>query len=246
MLQKVEGDMTCAVCGGFNYTPCSVCHGSKKIWRSRSDVGDDEMGVYIGNKYHSSFNEELMTCLKCTKCDANGLVRCTMCDEKEEDAVEIVRVNNNTHRSNNNRGTRSTIAENNVTNGGWIVEEVAERSSGNMEKPLNGKIHDYLNGQQDVYFNGREDGYSNGKIDGDSNGKIEWNSKKQPYIEYDNNSVFDIELPTQTKRGFTKINLKETSSTNSQKRHFAKRSDERRYTNGNLMNGNENISDSEA
>jgi glutaredoxin domain-containing cysteine-rich protein 1 len=61
--QMASSTTSCPRCGGFRYTPCSNCHGSKKSRRN-------------------NFTQEFCA-LRCTVCDDNGLVMCDLCSNHE-------------------------------------------------------------------------------------------------------------------------------------------------------------------
>ncbi|XP_064609007.1 glutaredoxin domain-containing cysteine-rich protein CG31559-like [Liolophura sinensis] len=62
---KVTLSSSCALCGGYRFIPCGVCHGSKK------------------SVHRNNFTAEFCA-LRCMHCDDNGLVRCTDCLEQQE------------------------------------------------------------------------------------------------------------------------------------------------------------------
>ncbi|ESN92559.1 hypothetical protein HELRODRAFT_126000, partial [Helobdella robusta] len=69
--KKVEDDMTCGGCGGYKYTPCYTCRGSKKSTVINSPISPSSSSLLLSPSSSST--------LKCTKCDENGLVRCKYC-----------------------------------------------------------------------------------------------------------------------------------------------------------------------
>ncbi|XP_072040489.1 glutaredoxin domain-containing cysteine-rich protein 1-like [Amphiura filiformis] len=60
--EKFNPTSNCATCGGFRYTPCTTCNGSKKS--------------LLRNNWTDHFHA-----LRCTYCDDNGLQRCRDCNK---------------------------------------------------------------------------------------------------------------------------------------------------------------------
>lgn len=59
--EKIHINKSCKKCGGYQYVPCSVCHGSKR------------------SIHRNHFTEEFAE-LRCIFCDDNGLLKCDNCD----------------------------------------------------------------------------------------------------------------------------------------------------------------------
>ncbi|KAK2151958.1 hypothetical protein LSH36_344g01018 [Paralvinella palmiformis] len=62
--RRVNRQTACIRCGGYQYIPCTICHGSKK------------------SQNRNYFTEEF-SALRCTHCDENGLIKCDMCANGE-------------------------------------------------------------------------------------------------------------------------------------------------------------------
>ncbi|CAI9734427.1 glutaredoxin domain-containing cysteine-rich protein CG31559-like [Octopus vulgaris] len=62
--EKITVQTECSKCGGYNYVPCSVCHGSKR------------------SIHRNNFTEEFAE-LRCVYCDENGLLKCDHCLNNE-------------------------------------------------------------------------------------------------------------------------------------------------------------------
>ncbi|GAB1604516.1 glutaredoxin domain-containing cysteine-rich protein CG31559 [Argonauta hians] len=63
--EKITVHKDCLKCGGYNYVPCSVCHGSKR------------------SIHRNNFTEEFAE-LRCVFCDENGLLKCDHCTNTEQ------------------------------------------------------------------------------------------------------------------------------------------------------------------
>lgn len=63
--EKININSYCKKCGGYQYVPCSVCHGSKR------------------SIHRNNFTEEFAE-LRCVYCDENGLLKCDNCKEQQE------------------------------------------------------------------------------------------------------------------------------------------------------------------
>ncbi|XP_063046899.1 glutaredoxin domain-containing cysteine-rich protein 1 [Engraulis encrasicolus] len=59
-IERVQLPQPCQACGGYNFVPCPMCHGSK-------------MSIYR-NRFTDNFKA-----LKCSSCNENGLQACSVC-----------------------------------------------------------------------------------------------------------------------------------------------------------------------